>query len=124
MPQIVLTSDMDMALTAVDVDETSARAALQEAIDMRAQLKRTEASLALVLGALTEFREDSADYVMHRLSLELRRLAESPETAAARLGCPPAEIDPYLLQAIAAHLYGSRDETVWTATGRDLVVLH
>ena len=124
MPQIVLTSDMDSAATAVEVEETAAQAALQEAIDMRVQLKRTEASLALVLGALTEFREDSADYVMHRLSLELRRLAEAPETAAARLGCPTTEIDAHLLQAIAAHLYGSRDETVWAGTGQNLVVLH
>jgi hypothetical protein len=124
MPHIVSTSDIDPAPAAIDIEETSTRAALQEAIEMRAQLKRTEASLALVLGALTEFREDSADYVMHRLSLELRRLAEAPETAAARLGCPATEIDSHLLQAIAAHLYGSRDETVWAATERDLVVLH
>jgi hypothetical protein len=124
MPHTVLTLDIDQASASVDIDEASARVALQEAYDMRAQLKRTEASLALVLGALTEFREGEADYLMHRLSLELRRLAEAPETAAARLGCPPAEIDSHLLQAIAAHLYGSRDETVWTQNERDLVVLH
>lgn len=124
MPHTVSTLQLHPAPTSVDEDEAAARAALQDAIDMRVQLKRTEASLALVLGALTEFREDSADYVMHRLSLELRRLAEAPETAAARLGCPAAEIDSHLLQAIAAHLYGSRDEAVWAGTERDLMVLH
>jgi hypothetical protein len=124
MPHTALTLDSDQAPASVESDEASARAALQAAFDLRARLKRTEASLALVLGALTAFREGDADYVMHRLSLELRRLAEAPETAAARLGCPPAEIDSHLLQAIAAHLYGSRDETVWTQNERDLVVLH
>ncbi len=116
--------ELDPAAARVDEAESSFRAALQENSDTRAQLKRTEASLALVLGALTEFHEGAADYVMHRLSLELRRLAEAPDTAASLLGCPVAEIDSHLLQAIAAHLYGSRDDAAWAATTLDAVVMH
>jgi hypothetical protein len=124
MTQTVTTHEIDLALAGADFDETAARIALQEAYDMRAQLKRMEASLALVLGALTEFPEGAADYVMHRVSQELRRLAETPETAAARLGCPNGDIDAQLLRAIAAHLYGSCDKAALATTARDHVVLH
>ncbi|MHB8285850.1 MAG: hypothetical protein ACYDD1_14395 [Caulobacteraceae bacterium] len=124
MTQTNMTQDLDLLQAGDAVDETSTRATLQATQGMYAQLKRTEAALALVLGALTEFHEGAADYVMHRLSMELKRLAEQPETAARLLGCPVVEIDSHLLQAIAAHLYGSRDNAVWAAASLDAVVWH
>ena len=116
--------DMDHILHSVTVAEATSRAALTEIWDTRMRLKRMEASLALVLGSLVEFQDDTADYVVHRLSQELRRLAEIPDAAARLAGCQDEDVDPGLLQAIASHLAGLRSETAWQAPAPDFAVMH
>jgi hypothetical protein len=116
--------DLDQILASVNMAEATSRAALKEIWETRARLKRMEASLALILGSLVEFQDDSADYVVHRLSQELRRLAEVPDTAAKLAGCADDDVDPHLLQAIASHLCGMRSEATWQAPPQDPVMMH
>jgi hypothetical protein len=135
MPEITLPSEtpsteapsaetLDQIIASVNVAQATTRCAMKEIHDTRSQLKRTEACLALLLGALSEFREGASDYVVHRIAQELRRLAVAPETAAALAGCSEDDIDPPLLQAIASHLYGARAETIWQVQPVNLAVMH
>jgi hypothetical protein len=105
--------DLTQIMANVTAAEAATRAAIKEIWDTRTRLKRTEATLALVLGSLTEFQEQRADYVLCRLSQELRRLAEIPETAAALAGCAGEDVDSAMLQAIASHLCGARSGEAW-----------
>jgi hypothetical protein len=116
--------DIEQILNNVLVAEATSRAALKEIWDTRSRLRRVEASLALILGSLVEFQDETADYVVHRLSQELRRLAETPDTAAKLAGCPDDDVDPSLLQAIASHLSGMRSESAWQAPSPAPVVMH
>ncbi|MDR3511973.1 MAG: hypothetical protein P4L73_10075 [Caulobacteraceae bacterium] len=116
--------DLQQILESVNVAEATSRAAIKEIWETRMRLKRAEASLALLLGALVEFEGESSDYVVHRLSQELRRLAEIPDAAAQLAGCADEDIDPELLQSIASHLSGLRAQDAWRATGADPVVMH
>jgi hypothetical protein len=116
--------DLDQIVANVNVAEAATRAAIKEIWDTRTRLKRAEATLALVLGSLTEFHEQPADYVVYRLSQELRRLAEIPETAAALAGCAGEDVDSGMLKAIASHLCGSRSGDTWASTGVPDAVMH
>jgi hypothetical protein len=124
MTDIPSPQDLQQIVESVNVAEATSRAAIKEIWEIRTRLKRAEASLALLLGALAEFDGDGSDYVVHRLSQELRRLAEVPDAAAQLVGCPDEDIDPQLLQAIASHLSGLRAEEAWRSTGADPVVMH
>jgi len=130
MPEITFTSEtpsaetLDQIIASVNVAQATTRCAMKEIHDTRCQLKRTEACLALLLGALSEFREGASDYVVHRIAQELRRLAAAPEVASSLAGCSEDDIDSPLLQAIASHLYGARAETIWQVQPVNLAVMH
>jgi hypothetical protein len=130
MPPITLPTEtpsaetLDQIIASVNVAQATTRCAIKEIHDTRGQLKRTEACLALLLGALSEFREGASDYVVHRIAQELRRLAVTPEAAAALAGCAEDDIHAPLLQAIASHLYGARAETIWQVQPLNLAVMH
>ncbi len=124
MNPIPSSEDMDTILHSVTVAEATSRAALTQIYDTRMRLKRMEASLAVVLGSLTEFQDETADYVIHRLSQELRRLAEVPDAAARMCGCAAEDVDPSLLQAIASHLAGLRSDSAWQAPAPVFAVMH
>lgn len=116
--------DLDQILASVIVAEATSRAALKEIWETRTRLKRVETSLALILGSLVDLQDDTSEYVIHRLSQELRRLAEVPDAAAQLAGCPDEDVDPSLLQAIAAHLSGMRADRAWDAPAPEPVLMH
>lgn len=123
-PQPPSPQDIDQILDNVRVAEATSNAVLNEIWHTRARLRRAEASLALVLGALGDFDQDGGDYLVHRISQELRRLAEAPCTAARLAGCAEEDVDPQLLQAIASHLAGLRSQQEWAPPAPAPLVMH
>lgn len=116
--------DLQQILDSVNLAEATNRAAIKEIWETRQRLRRAEASLALVLGALVDLDGEGADYLLHRLSLELRRLAQLPDRAAELAGCPDEDVDPGLLQAIAGQLSDLRGQPAWPVGGAAPVVMH
>lgn len=116
--------DISQILQNVHLAEAMSRAALQEVWDTRSRLRRMEASLALVLGTLTSLSDQGSGFVLQRLSQELRRFADLPEEAARLANCDDRDVDPVLLQTIAAHLCDLGAGEGWQAPPPKYAVMH
>lgn len=124
MTQSPSPEDLQQILESVVVAEATQQAAIKEIFELRQRMRRAEASLALVLGAMADLDGEGADYTMHRLSMELRRLAQLPERAAELAGCEDVDVDPNLLQAIASHLSDMREQPAWPVGAQACAVMH
>lgn len=94
--------------------------------ELRLQCDRTEATLRLVVGFLAASSETDASYLLYRLSRDLRTCAERPEFAARMACCEERVIDPAMIQAAAAVIFGAEREAAadLAARPRNAALMH
>jgi hypothetical protein len=89
--------------------ETNAQLMMSELRETRRMVERATSTLSLVIGLFANARESDRGLILNRVSHDLLTCAEMPDIATQMVGCDPECIDPSMLRAAAALLFG--DET-------------
>ena len=86
--------------------------------DLRAaklKAKQMEASLALVVGFLSECSDLDSGLVAMRVTEQLRLCANNPNLAAQTAGCALDHVDPAMLRAAAAVIVSAEPCARWSS---------
>jgi hypothetical protein len=88
------------------VVETNAQLLMTELRETRRMVERATSTLSLVIGLFANARESDRGLILNRVSNDLLTCAEMPDIATQMVGCAPQCIDPSMLRAAAALLFG------------------
>jgi hypothetical protein len=105
--------EVDKMLETIAVVEANAQLLLADIKAAKLKAKQMEASLALVVGFLSECADIEGGFVAQRVTEQLRLCADDPDLAAQTAGCEVDHVDPAMLRAAACVIFGPKPSVQW-----------